>query len=162
MLLNQLLNGINHPAADNPEMLRPTPLILRRTGIPLFKRCQPLSILYMFNHFLKINIMKKIFTLLFTVAMVAVASAQSKDFGHFQQVGNKWNQQQIQRDDHHYGAVIAPYGKSRNINAFEQSKQDRRFREDYYVQTSHGKKRFQTMRYQEMNRNFARNYRSRW
>ena len=106
--------------------------------------------------------MKKIFTLLFAVAIVAVASAQSKEFGYFNQSGNKGNQQHMQRDNHHYGAVFAPYQKSNQVNAFEQSKQDRRFQEDCYVQTSHDKKRFQKVSYQETNRNFAKNYRSRW
>ncbi|MEP6749262.1 MAG: hypothetical protein ABJB86_16125 [Bacteroidota bacterium] len=71
--------------------------------------------------------MKKIFTLLFAVSIVSIASAQSRDFDHGKQAaGYSLNKQSaLQQINHDYDYKIAAVRMDRHLRSWEKSKQIR-------------------------------------
>jgi hypothetical protein len=146
-------------------MLRPIPQNLRRTGYYPFKQSDSLSILYVLNHFIKINIMKKIFTLLFAVGAISIASAQSKGFDHAKQhAGYSVNEkqstmQQINREDDY---KIAAVRMNRHLNAWEKSKQIRNLENQRGQEIASVQFRFGKSNHQYSDNRFAENNKHKW
>lgn len=100
--------------------------------------------------------MKKIFTLLFAVGIVGIASAQPRNAGRF----NGTSSYTKKGNERHAGFV--PYQMNKHASVFIQSKQSRKYQDDCYVPDNRSRNRFEKIHYQLMDKRFSRTHKNRW
>ena len=109
--------------------------------------------------------MKKIFTLLFAVGTISIASAQSKGFDHAKQNpgysvnGKQSTVQQINRE---YDYKISAVKMNRHMNAWEKSKQIRKLENQRDAEISRARFRFEKDNHSFRDSKYADNNKHRW
>ncbi|HTE10514.1 MAG TPA: hypothetical protein VK645_06080 [Chitinophagaceae bacterium] len=109
--------------------------------------------------------MKKIFTLLFAVGTISIASAQSGGFNHAKQhTGYAVNGKQstIQQINRAYDYKMAAIRMSRRLPAWEKSKQIRQLENQRDAEISRIRFRFEKNNHPYSNNRFAETHKHRW
>ena len=109
--------------------------------------------------------MQKIFTLLFAVGTISIASAQSKDFGHSNQVSSYYyngKQNEIQKINREYDFTITAIKMNRRLNGWEKSKQIRMPESKRQQEIAQLQYRFEKNHRQYDDKGFTKNNKHRW
>jgi hypothetical protein len=109
--------------------------------------------------------MKKIFTLLFAVGTISIASAQSRGFDHAKQnAGYSVNEKQstMQQINREYDYKIAAVRMNRHLNGWEKSKQIRKLENQRDAEISRIRFRFEKDNHQYSNNRFAETNKHKW
>jgi hypothetical protein len=109
--------------------------------------------------------MKKIFTLLFAVGAISIASAQSKGFDHGKPgavYSFNGKQSALQQIDREYDYKIAVIKMNRRMNPWEKSKQIRSLENQRDREISQVQYRFEDSHGRYEDKRFAKNNTHRW
>jgi len=109
--------------------------------------------------------MKKIFTLLFAVGTISIASAQSKGFDHSKKIAGysvNGKQAELQKINRAYDFKIAVVKMNRHLNAWEKSKQIRLLENKRGQEISQVQFRFEKNSHPYGDKRFAKNNTHKW
>ncbi|MEO5593527.1 MAG: hypothetical protein ABIR15_17155 [Chitinophagaceae bacterium] len=109
--------------------------------------------------------MKKIFTLLFAVGTISIASAQSRGFDHSKEVSGyavSGKQSALQQINREYDYKIAAVKMNRRMNGWEKSKQIRKLENQRDAEITRARFRFEKDNHSSRNSKFAENNKHKW